>query len=104
MRRFTVTIERRDSDRYGDPASDQTSHRVPGCIEWPTMSTEQRGALTQVTTGRTLIAPHGADVVAEDVVVYPNGTRWHVVGDPFDWSNPHAKHTPGVQIALERVR
>ena len=56
------------------------------------------------TTGGGMLAVMGADLLADDTVIYPNGDRWHVVGDPYDWDNPHTRHRPGVQANIERVR
>lgn len=104
MKTFTVTVERQPVDRYGEPTGTPTTHPVTGCTEWPGESSESSGAFTQITSKRVLTAPHGADLQADDTIVYPNGSRWHVVGDPYDWDNPLAHHTPGVQANLEKVR
>ena len=103
MRTFTVTVERSPVDKYGEPGEPVT-HEVRGCIDWPGASTESAGAFTQISSSRVLTAPAGSDLQASDSVVYPDGSRWHVVGDPYDWSNPFGKHRPGVQANLERVR
>lgn len=103
MRTFTVTVERQPVNRYGEATGEPTSHQVRGCIEWPGESTESSSSFTQITSKRVLTAPTGADLQENDIVVYPNGKRWHIVGEPYDWNNPLVRHRPGVQANLERA-
>lgn len=103
-RRFAVIVERGAVDAYGAPSGTPASHTIPGCYDWPAQSTEASTSFTQIASTRVLTCPHGADLLANDTVIYPNGGRWHVVGDPYDWDNPHTRHRPGVQANIERVR
>lgn len=98
-----MTVKRPVRDSYGTITGEAT-HAVPGCFDWPTTSSESSRSFTQVTSGRVLTAPPGADIVTDDTLTYPNGDRWHVVGDPYDWQNPHTARRPGLQVTLERVR
>lgn len=102
-RRFDVTVERAAYNKYGERVEGGQTHQVRRCYHWPGQSAEANGAYTQTTSTRVLTAPAGSDIVAADVVIYPDGSRWAVIGDPWDWSNPHVRHEPGLQVNLERA-
>lgn len=57
----------------------------------------------KLTTLRTLRAPHGADIRAEDRVRLADGTVWNVIGDPSAWRNPFTGWAPHMEISLERI-
>lgn len=101
--RFTVTVERHDRDQYGAPVDPPATHEVGGCYDEPVTASEAAAAFVSTTITRSLSAPPRADIRADDTLVYPDGTRWHVVGDPYDWSNPHVRHRPALEVMLERT-
>ncbi|PRX95574.1 hypothetical protein [Allonocardiopsis opalescens] len=101
---ITVTVRRPGArDRYGDPLPG-TEHTVEGCAVYPRTSTETAVTGTTVITGRTLLAPIGADIAPDDQVVLPDGSLWSVVGDTGPWSSPLTGWAPGLEAALERVQ
>lgn len=99
--RFTVTVERYTKDRYGTRVEPPTTHQVRGCYDEPVTAAEAAAASVQTTVTRSLSAPAGSDIRQDDDIIYPNGRRWHVVGDPYDWSNPHVRHRPALEVMLE---
>lgn len=103
MKNFTVTVERAEVDRYGTPSTPTSKHTIKRCNDWPGTSTERAGSWVQTTTTRVLLCPAGADIRENDTVIYPSGVRWHVIGEPYDWDNIHARHRPGVQVNLEKA-
>ena len=101
--RFTITVERYTKDRYGTRVEPPTTHQVRGCYDEPVTAAEAPAAFTATTTVRSLSAPFGSDIRADDTIIYPDGRRWHVVGDPYNWTNPHVRHRPALEAHLERT-
>lgn len=98
---FDVAVERPVYDRYGTPIAPTPTHVVEGCFDEPVDSTEVAGSSIQTTTRRVLHAPVGADVRQDDTIIYPDGSRWHAVGQPYDWSNPFTGRRFRRRIDLE---
>ncbi|MDT0302903.1 hypothetical protein [Streptomonospora wellingtoniae] len=100
-----VTVKRSGGkDRYGDPLPGPPPHTVEGCAVYPRTSTETATGGTTVITGRTLLAPIGADILPEDQITLPDGTVWSVEGDVGPWSSPFTGWSPGLEVNLERVK
>lgn len=104
----TITVYRPGETSWnGDPLPG-TSHTIPGCAIWPTSTTEVTQQRDTVTTGVTVLAPNGADIVATDRVFLPgedpSGTaRWQVDGAPFAWRSPLTGWAPGTEVRLKEV-
>jgi hypothetical protein len=99
----TVTVRRPGGrDREGDPLPG-TEHSIGGCAVYPRTSSETEATGTTVITGRTLLAPYGADIAPEDRVVLPDGTVWAVEGQPGPWESPLTGWRPGTEVALVRA-
>lgn len=107
---FTVTVERTGGvDRYGDPQPAAT-HKVAGCTQWPlrqlgVLSGETYNrAFTEVSNRRVLwvAGRPDADIEQDDDIIYPDGSRWHVVGDPYPWENQKTGRRVGREVAIER--
>lgn len=106
----TITVQRpAGTDRYGQPLPG-TSHTIPGCGWAPraaatfgARSTEEHFQTAQVSTDRVLYPPYGADIGPQDEVIFGDGTRWQVEGDPSSWRSPLTGHAPGMEVTLRRV-
>lgn len=99
----TITVERPGGQtRHGDrlPA---TSHTISGCATYPTGSTEDYSTRDTVIDTVTLLTPYGADIMATDVVVLPDGGRYEVDGTPGGFSSPFTGWKPGTRITLRAV-
>ncbi len=87
---LTVTVERPGgTDRHGNPLPG-TFHTVSGCTVTPRSSEERTDGQATVITGRSLFAPPGTDLEAQDVVVLSaapreDDERWQVDGEPAAW-------------------
>lgn len=104
----TVVVKRPAvKDRWGDRTGAGSEHLVSGCAVYPRGSgnaaREQLAARETITEGLVLLAPFGADIKATDEVVLPDGTRYHVDGEPGSWTSPYTGWTPGVEIVLKNV-
>lgn len=88
----TITVFRKAKvDRLSDVAATETSHDVSGCVILPRSSFEE-GKGWVVVEGRQIIAPYGADVLADDEVELPGDpTRWQVDGAPGDYEDKKAR-------------
>ena len=63
-----ITRTKTGEDSYGNDVYGETPTDVPGCVVWPTASTENVQAEDQVITGLTALLPVGTDVSAVDAV------------------------------------
>lgn len=94
---FTVTATPDRVDQYGDPIVG-AQRTIAGCTDWPSTSAEVRQGFVQSRTSRMLSLPPGADPIPSDwIVIYPDGARWRVVGEPYDWHG-------GPTVEIERRR
>lgn len=85
----TVTVVReKKKDRLDDsPDAPAPEHDITGCAVMPRVSQEQdRGWV--IVEGRMIVAPYGADVIADDKVRV-DGELWEVDGAPGDYENRH---------------
>lgn len=87
----TVTVVRAPrvdklDDAVQGPAAE---HDITGCAVLPRSSNEE-GKGWVIVSGRIVIAPHNADVLATDKVRV-DGTLWEVDGDPGDYEDRNAK-------------
>ena len=83
----TITVVRKPKvDRLGTaPGGTPPEHDVVGCAILPrTSHEEERGWV--VVEGRMIIAPFGADVLADDLVRV-DGVTWEVDGAPGPYEN-----------------
>ena len=97
-----ITRTKTGEDSYGNDVYGETPTDVPGCVVWPTASTENVQAEDQVITGLTALLPVGTDVSAIDAVIVA-GLRYEVVGDPSSFSSPFSNLNPGIEIRLSKV-
>lgn len=87
----TITVIRKAKvDRLSSaPGGAPPEHDVTGCAVLPrTSHEEERGWV--VVEGRMIIAPYGADVLAEDQVRV-DGDVWEVDGAPGDYETRRGK-------------
>jgi hypothetical protein len=112
----TVTIQRATPNRFNDNTY-ADHHQIPGCIEYPTATTEEGTTNTHVTDNRELLLPPGSDILATDrVLLHPLGVAivapddpirrtniYQVLGGAKDWQNPFTGWHPGMQVSLERI-
>ena len=105
---FDAEIRRGGLDKYGDRVEAAVVGVAKRCDEWPSsdqggISAETMTSYVAVTTRRTLWVPDiHADIRADDMIVYPDGSQWHVVGDPFPWVNTVTGNRWGLEVTLER--
>lgn len=106
MRGETVTFLRRTStgkDAHGNPVWTWMGTDVPGCVVWPTGSTEQVQGQDQTSERLTVLAPYGTDVTAYERAEV-RGLVYEVQGVPSQWASPFTPTKAGVEVRLERVR
>ena len=87
----TVTVVRRPKvDRLDSaPTGAPPEHDITGCVVMPrTSHEEERGWV--IVEGRTVFAPYGADVLADDLVRV-DGETWEVDGAPGDYASARGK-------------
>ena len=95
------------TDRNGDqlPA---VEHVIDGCTWWPRQSTETNNQGNAVIVGLTLTGPVGADIRAEDEVVFveeDGGDPWYVEGEPGRRVSPFGSSSlDHFEVALNRRR
>lgn len=79
--RTVVVIRPLERDRLDpEPTVPDPRHEIRGCAVLPRSSWEQNKGWT-VVSGRQVIAPYGADVLAGDLVEV-DGRVWQVDGEP----------------------
>lgn len=91
--RRTITVVRAPKrDRFDTtPASAPAEHEVEGCVVLPRSSYEE-GKGWVIVQGRQVIAPYGADVLADDEVrLEDGGELWEVDGEPGDYEDKKAR-------------
>lgn len=88
--RTIIVVRKAKVDRLSStPAGAPPEHSVVGCAILPRTSHEEdRGWV--VVEGRMIIAPFGADVLADDLVRI-DGETWEVDGAPGDYENKRGK-------------
>ncbi|GJF06598.1 hypothetical protein [Pseudonocardia sp. D17] len=88
-------------DRFGDPGT-ETRTEMTGAFA-PVSSSEDHVTRGDTTTSTaTLYLPYGSDVVATDVIEI-GGRRWHVDGDPAQWSSPLTGRRAVCSVSLRAV-
>jgi hypothetical protein len=103
---LTVTVLRESvsgRDPYGNDTRTPAETAYSGCAVWPGTTVEDAQGRTTVTTGRTVLFPDAADVVATDKVRLADGTVWRVEGDPAQHVSPITGARGGVLVVLQRV-
>lgn len=87
----TVTVIRElKTDRLDDPPQGPPAeHDIEGCAVLP-RSSQEEGRGWVIVEGRMIIAPHGADVLADDRVRV-DGKVWDVDGEPGDYEDKKAR-------------
>lgn len=101
---ITIVVERPSgTTEHGEPLP-PTTHTVDDCGFAPGSSNEFLDARDTTETLARVFAPYGADVQTIDVVVLPDGTRWHVAGEPAPWRSPFTGWEPGLEVSLTRWR
>ena len=105
----TITVGRQAHDRFGDPSGDMTKHTIPGCIIYPTTSTESENLSDTIVTGQGVLPPVGSDIAAADFVWLPgddldSAPPWQVTGDAGTYISPFSGWAPGMQVELHRYK
>lgn len=87
----TVTVIREPkTDRLDDPPQGPPSeHDITGCVVTP-RSSQEEGKGWVIVDGRMVVAPYGADVLADDRVRV-DGKVWDVDGEPGDYEDRRAR-------------
>ena len=101
----TVTLIRRTAsgaDADGQVVYAEAAEVIPGCVVYPTSSTEADERGTVLTDTLTAHLPPGTavDGIAAAEV---RGRRYEVEGVPFDWRSPFTGWNPGVELTLKAV-
>ena len=105
MRGETVTFLRRTAgprDSHGNTTWTWAETDVPGCVVWPTGSTEELQAQDQTSERLTVLAPYGTDVTAY-ARAKVRGLTYEVKGVPSQWASPFTSTRAGVEVRMERV-
>lgn len=89
-------------DAHGNKTWTWTEAAVPGCIVWPTGSTEQIQGQDQTSEQLTVLAPYGTDVTAYERA-RARGLLYEVNGVPSPWSSPFTQTRAGVEMRLTRI-
>lgn len=95
---FTISAESEALDRYGNKTSPAQTRTVNRCTDWPNATGERVRGAVQTTEQRTLSLPPGElPIPSSWTVVYPDGGRWRIVGEPYSYRE-------GVVCTIERRR
>ncbi len=89
-------------DAHGNKTWTWAETPVPGCIVWPTGSTEKIQGQDQTSESLTLLAPYGTDVTAYERAQV-RGLVYEVNGIPSVWASPFTQTRAGVEVRLTRV-
>jgi len=99
LRAAEAGTDRRGNAEPGEP----TRLDIDGCAVAPRGQGENRTEGRQaVTSGWTVYAPTGADVLATDQVEV-RGVVYEVDGEPADWRSPFSGRRPGLVFDVVRV-
>lgn len=101
----TATVSRpAGMDAHGNPLAAPAPHTVAGCGRAPAGSLEQHFLESTVEWDVDLLAPHGADIKAQDTVTLTGDTtRYQVHGLPAAWRNPFTGWNAGTVVRLKAV-
>lgn len=103
LRRGVIVDPYSQREQLGD-WSEPDELSIPGCAVAPVSSAEAPTVdRDKLTTLRTLYAPFGADIQAEDRIRTTDGAVWNVIGHPESWHHPMSGWKPGTVAALERI-
>lgn len=93
----TVTVVRKPKvDRLATPpVEDPPEHDIVGCVVLPraqsgAQSTAEAGKGWVIVEGRMIIAPFGADVLADDLIKV-DGATWDIDGEPGDYETKRGR-------------
>ena len=106
MRGETVVFRRRTAggrDSHGNETWTWAETPVPGCVVWPTGSTEETQGQDQTSERLTVLAPPGTDVSAYEQAEV-RGLLYEVQGVPSQWNSPFTTTRAGVEVRLERIQ
>ncbi len=105
MRGETVTLLHRTSsgrDSHGNQTYTWAETDIPGCVVWPTGSTEHVQGQDQTSERLTVLFPYGTDVPAT-ARARVRGLLYEVDGIPSAWASPCTPAKAGVEVRLVRV-
>jgi hypothetical protein len=106
VRGETVVFLRRTAgpdDAHGNSTWAWARTEVPGCVVWPTGSTEEVQGQDQTSERLTVLAPYGTDVSAYERAEV-RGLLYEVHGVPSQWASPFTTTKAGVEVRLERIQ
>lgn len=101
----TVTLLKRTAsgrDSHGNQTYTWAETDIPGCVVWPTGSTEQVQGQDQTSERLSVLFPYGTDVPAT-ARARARGLLYEVQGVPSSWSSPFTATKAGVEVQLTRV-
>lgn len=98
-----VTRTRSGVDSDGNDVLTETPTDVAGCVVWPRGSSELLQGQDTTIAGLWVLFPAGTTVTAIDAVIV-DGDTWEVDGDPEQHRSPFTGRSPGVVVALSKVR
>lgn len=91
-------------DPYGDPTGTDERTDIPGCGIAPEQTGETiGGGRLAVTSGLTVYAPPGTDVLPSDRFEV-RGVVYQVAGEAAGWTSPYTGARRGTTIPLTRVQ
>jgi hypothetical protein len=97
----TITVIRRPKvDRLSTASGTPSEHAITGCAILPRTSHEEDKGWV-IVEGRMVIAPFGADILADDQVRV-DGVVWNVDGAPGDYENRRGRGK-ATMFYLERL-
>lgn len=89
--RTLVVIRKPKVDRLAVDSGTPAEHNILGCVVLPRVaSSPEDGKGWTIIEGRMIIAPFGADVLADDKVRL-DGVVWDVDGEPGDYETKRGK-------------
>lgn len=101
---YPVTVERPGGFDDEGVALSSTTHAIQNCTQGQLSSTETIDGVQVVVAGEKVFCDDiDADVQDTDVLIMPNGERWHVNGAVYRPRSPFSGFQGGCVIPVERA-
>ena len=101
---MVVGVERASGFDADGNLKNPAQHQIGRCVRDRESSVETVDGIQSIVTRELLLCDDpAADVRGDDILVFPGGERWQVVGDVDRPLNPFVGWTPGCVIPIERA-